>query len=401
MTFGDVLGDREFRSLWVAQLLSVAGDQLARVAISVLVFNRTGSTLLTGAAYATTFLPWIVAGPVTAGLADRLPRRALMIVCDVVRAVTVSAVAIPGMPLWLMLAILFFGGLFAPPFSAARAALMPQVFPDEGRYIAASAIGITTDQSAQIVGFAVGGALVGLVGARTSLVIDGLTFLASALAVVVGVRSRAAAKIDRPSRGRSVADLRDGAMLIFRNPRLRKLVMLAWLCGFSIVPEALAVPYVSSRGGGAAAVGLMLAASPVGVTVGAVLVGRFFSTSTRRRWMLPMAVLSGVPLIACVAQPGLLITWLLWAISGVFGAYDLAANAEFALAVPNASRGQAFGLVVSGMMVAQGIGLLLAGLLAEFFSPLSVVAVAGVLIVLCAGYLSAVHIPSAPPLTKA
>jgi len=93
--------------------------------------------------------------------------------------------------------------------------------------------------------------------------------------------------------------------------------------------------------------------------------------------MVPMAVLTGVPLVACAFQPGLTLTWLLWTASGVFSAYNLAANAEFALAVPDLRRGQAFGLVLSGMMVGQGVGLLLAGLLAEYLSPLSVVAVAG------------------------
>lgn len=397
VTYGDVFAVREFRALWLAQVLSVAGDQLSRVALSVLVFNQTGSALLTATVYAMTFLPWAVGGPLTGGLADRLPRRTLMIVCDVVRAIMVAAVALPGVPLWAMLLLLFVGGLFAPPFSSARAAMMPQVFPDEDRYVAASAIGNTTYQSAQIIGFGVGGGVVALVGTRTSLVIDAATFLFSALVVVAGVRSRPAARSGRPSGVGSIEDLRAGAALVFRNRRLRKLVLLAWLCGFAVVPEALAAPYAASQGGGPLAVGLLLAAIPVGTTIGALVVGRFMSTPTRRRWMVPMAALTGVPLALCILQPGLIMTWMLWTASGVFGAYDLAANAEFALAVPDASRGQAFGLVVSGMMVAQGIGLLLAGLFAEYLSPLTVVAIAGLLIMLSAAWLSGRPVPHGVP----
>lgn len=386
VTYGDVFAVGEYRALWAAQVLSVAGDQLSRVALSVLVFKQTGSALLTGAIYAMTFLPWAVGGPLTASLADRLPRRTLMIVCDVVRGLMVAAVAIPGLPLWSMLALLFVGGLFAPPFSSARAALIPYVFPDDARYVAASAISTTTAEAAQILGFALGGGAVALIGARSSLLLDAGTFLLSALVVAVGVRSRPAAKPKRTVGG-PWADLRAGAALVFGDPRLRTLVFLAWLCGLYVAPEALAAPYASSQSAGPVAVGLLLAANPIGTTIGSLLVGRFFSTATRRRLMIPMALLTGVPLIACVVQPGLTVTWLLWTASGLFSAYNLAANAEFALGSPDASRGQAFGLVLSGMMVGQGIGLLLAGLLAEYFSPLSVVALAGLSVVLGASWL--------------
>ena len=378
VTYGQVFAVREYRALWIAQVLSVVGDQLSRVALSVLVFDRTGSALLTAAVYAMTFLPWAVGGPLTSGLADRLPRRTLMIICDVARALTVAAVALPGVPLWAMIALLFVGGLFAPPFSSARAALIPRVFPDEDRYVAASAISTTTAEAAQIIGFAVGGGIVALLGPRPSLLVDSATFLLSALVVAVGVQSRIAART-KGSGGGPWADLRSGARLVFGNPRLRTLVLLAWLCGLYVAPEALAAPYAASQGAGPVAVGFLLAANPVGTTIGALIAGRFLTAETRRRMMIPMAALTGVPLIACALQPGISLTWLLWTASGLFSAYNLAASAEFALAVPDRNRGQAFGLVMSGMMVGQGAGLLLAGLLAEYLSALSVVALAGVL----------------------
>lgn len=61
-TFGAVFAVPEFRVLWLAQVLSVVGDQLARVALSVLTFHRTGSPLLTGAVYALSYLPAVAGG---------------------------------------------------------------------------------------------------------------------------------------------------------------------------------------------------------------------------------------------------------------------------------------------------------------------------------------------------
>src|SRR5450759_33138 len=61
-TFGAVFAVPAFRVLWLAQVLSVVGDQLARVALSVLTFHRTGSPLLTGAGYALSYLPAVAGG---------------------------------------------------------------------------------------------------------------------------------------------------------------------------------------------------------------------------------------------------------------------------------------------------------------------------------------------------
>src|SRR5690348_3764343 len=92
-TFRDVLAIPEFRALYIAQLLSVAGDQLARIAVAVLVYSRTGSALLTGLSYAASYLPWVIGGPLLSGYADRMPRRTVMIASDLARAGLVAIMA--------------------------------------------------------------------------------------------------------------------------------------------------------------------------------------------------------------------------------------------------------------------------------------------------------------------
>src|SRR3954465_2901356 len=79
VTFGDVLANPEFRAMYVAQALSVVGDQLARVAVSVLVFKRSDSPLLTALTLAISYLPWALGGPLLSVYADRLPRRNLIL----------------------------------------------------------------------------------------------------------------------------------------------------------------------------------------------------------------------------------------------------------------------------------------------------------------------------------
>src|SRR5713226_6861332 len=80
-TFRDVFAVSEFRALWLAQVLSVAGDQLARVALTILVYDRTRSALLAAITFACSMFPSFIGGLTLSGLADRFSRRAVMIAC--------------------------------------------------------------------------------------------------------------------------------------------------------------------------------------------------------------------------------------------------------------------------------------------------------------------------------
>jgi hypothetical protein len=127
MSYRSVFRVQEFRSLYNAQTLSLIGDQLAAFAVAVLVFDRTGSGLLIALAYASGWLPGVVGGPFLAPYADRLPRRAVMIVCDIARAILVVVLAWPGMLLAAAITLMYVLQLFSAPFSAARSALMVDV----------------------------------------------------------------------------------------------------------------------------------------------------------------------------------------------------------------------------------------------------------------------------------
>jgi len=192
-TFRDVFAVREFRALWGAQLLSVAGDQLARVALTVLVYDRTRSALLAAVTFACSIVPMFVGGVTLSWLADRYPRRGVMILSDLIRCLLVLVMAMSGLPVPVLVALLFAVTLAGAPFTSARAAVYPDVLPGD-RYVLGNAVTITTNQLAQVIGFAVGGTLVGLLGVGPSLIIDAATFAASALIVRGWTRYRPAAR---------------------------------------------------------------------------------------------------------------------------------------------------------------------------------------------------------------
>ncbi len=377
-TFRDVFAVAEFRALWGAQLLSVIGDQLARVALTVLVYDRTRSALLAAITFVASIVPTFVGGVTLAWLADRYPRRAVMIACDLARCALVLVMAIPGLPLGSLVMLLFLVTLIGAPFNSARAAIYADVLEGE-RYVTGTAVALTTIQFAQVIGFAAGGTIVGFSGIRASLVIDAATFLASALIVRAWVRSRPApvtvARRDgKPSRLTGVIA---GARLVFSHRVLRTTMLFGWLAAFYNAPEGVVTPLAHALSGGALAVGVILAAQALGETVGVIVFSRFVLPSTRLRFMGPLAFATCAVLVLFILRPGLLVSLLILFASGLCASYQLAANAAFVSAAPQERRSQAFGLAQGGMSLGQGIVLILAGAAADHHSPALVISVCG------------------------
>jgi MFS family permease len=118
------LKTRAFRALQHAEVTSTAGDQLAKVALSIVVFNRTGSAAWSGFAYALTLLPPLITARALAPLADRYPRRAVMITCGRLQAGAVLVMAWPGVPLPLFAVGVAAVSTLSTPYRAAQGAIV-------------------------------------------------------------------------------------------------------------------------------------------------------------------------------------------------------------------------------------------------------------------------------------
>jgi MFS family permease len=378
---GAVFRVPEFRVVWGAELFSIVGDQLARVALAVLVYGRTGSALWATVAYALTFLPALVGGVLLSGLADRYRRREVMIVSDVLRAVLVALMAIPELPLWVLCGLLVLVVLLGSPHTAAQGALYPEILQGE-LYERGLAVRQITSQTAQLVGFASGGMIVAAVTPSIALLGNAVTFALSALVVRAGVADRprpgAADGVPADDSVGGIRGVLAGLVEIATDRRRRALVLLAWLVGWYVVPEALAAPYADQLGAGPAVVGLLMAADPLGSVLGAWLFVRFVPAQTRARLVGVLAAGAGLPLVLCALRPGIPLTLVLWGVSGMLStAYLLQTQASFVRATPDAGRGRAVGVAASGIIAAQGAAVLVGGLLADVWDPATAVAVAG------------------------
>ncbi|MFC3495716.1 MFS transporter [Glycomyces rhizosphaerae] len=384
--FRDVFAVGEFRVLWIAQTQSRIGDQFARVALALLVFERTSSAALTALVYASTYLPPLLVAPLLAGLADRYPRRTVMWTVEVLRAVLIGVMAIPAVPLPVLAVLVVAVSCPDPLFSAARIATLPRVLPD-GRYQVGMSISSSTDGIAQIAGFALGGVIVAATGSpHLVLALDAVSFLVSAALLRWGLRPHLPEPDSAGSSSRASGFALAGIRLVAGNRNLMGLASLVWMFGFFVVPEAMAAPYAAELGEGEAAVGLLMAADVVGMVVGALLVARL-RTGLRRRLTVPLAFAAGLPLVATLVAPGLPGTVALWALSGLLSSYLVLAQVRFVQLVPDGMRARAVGFAAAGLQTAQGLGMVIAGGLAEAMSPSAAIAVCG-----AAGSLGAVVI---------
>jgi hypothetical protein len=385
-TFRSVFAVREFRALWLAQVLSVAGDQLARVAMTVLVYDQTRSAFWSALTYAVTLVPWVFGGLALSGLADRLPRRPLMVGCDVARMVLVAVMALlsvrygVGLGLLVMVALLFVVTLLDSPFKAARSAMVPEILSGD-LYVLGVAVSQTALQTGMVAGFALGGIVVAALHAGGALSLDAATFAASALLVQFGVRRRAAAMSAAAGGGSRFGEILAGIRLVFGRGTLRTLTLFGWLVTFYIVPMGLAAPLAAGLHAGlplAVTTGLIFAAGPLGTMLGAIAFSRLVPAPRRQAWLGPLAAAACGVLLLLAFRLDLAACLVVLAVSGAGASYQLAANAAFVAAVPPERRGQAFGLANGGMQVFQGLWIVLAGAIAAHaLAPGTVIAISG------------------------
>jgi predicted MFS family arabinose efflux permease len=265
-------------------------------------------------------------------------------------------------------------GTFAPVTQAARTALLPDLLAGDA-YVLGRSLFTVTSAGMQVVGAAVGGLLLAVIGPGRALWVTAAACVVSAAVTRLGLR-------ERPARGAvttgAVRQTWRVNRALLADPAVRGLLLAQWLPGVLMVAaEGVVVPYTDGLGRGSAA-GVLLASAAGGMLAGEFVVGRFLPPRVRERLTPWLALLLGVPLLGFALRPGVLPAAILLAVAAAGFAYHLGLARRFLEAAPEAHRGQAFGLANTGTMTLQGLAMAGAGGLAEVLAPGTVMALAGV-----------------------
>ncbi|MFN8169645.1 MAG: bifunctional [glutamine synthetase] adenylyltransferase/[glutamine synthetase]-adenylyl-L-tyrosine phosphorylase [Candidatus Nanopelagicales bacterium] len=383
----DALAVREFRGLVLAQVASEAGDQIARVALALLVLAETDSALLAAATFAVSFIPTFLGAALLGPLADRFSRRTLMLVADLARAVTITGLALAaglGLPLWVLFVLLFVAELFTPVFESARAASVPDILQSPQLVTVGTGLTRSLRLANQAIGLVLGGLVVQFIGSQAALVLDAASFLLSFALVSFFMTPRTATLESTRSLGVLLADLREGWGLLMADRSRRALVLLGWAMAASLVaPEAVALAYVRDQGQPDAWGGILMASVITGAAVGSVYVGRR-PPRQQLDLLLPLAIAVCLPLLVTGIEPPTYVLVVLWTLSGAAQAFLVPVMSFSTLLTPNEHRGRVIGIASAGFAALTALGYLLAGYVADATSPafaVTVMAVLGLVIV--------------------
>jgi len=358
-------------ALYVADVISLAGNAVAQLAIPWFVLTTTGSASLTALAVFFNFLPLVLAGFFGGVVVDRLGFRTASIVADLASAAAVAAIpmlhATVGIELWQLMTLVFLGALLDAPGATARAALIPDLVELAGsRLERASGIRGAIQQSSILIGAPIGGVLVATVGATNALWLNSASFLVSAALVAIFVpRPPKPATPDEP--GHFLAELTDGLRFIWSQRLLRALTLTVLVSNLIEAPFLVVMAvFAEDEYGSAASLGLMY-----GVFGGAGLIGSLTYSAVGHRWPRRRTLVlcfSAIPLVYLVLAtlPSLPVALAVLAVVGLAaGPLNPLLFTVTAELVPANLRGRVFGAVRAGAWSAIPIGILLGGLLVE------------------------------------
>jgi MFS family permease len=276
------LRQRDFALLWLAGLVSVAGDYALIVALTLHAYALTGSAVATGGVFAATLIPRILLGSLAGVFVDRWDRKRTMIAADLLRALLLLPllVVVSAELLWLLYLVRAAVGTLGLLFDPAEAALLPRLVGEE-RLVTANALNALNNNLGRLVGPAAGGGLFAVGGLPAVVLADAATFAVSAaLILAIRANTRPEGASIGPERASTVgsvfAEWRAGLRLV-RQDRSLRAIFLAF--GIGAVGEGtfgvgFAPLVVDVLRGGAGGAGVLMSAQAIGGLIAGALVGR-------------------------------------------------------------------------------------------------------------------------------
>ena len=322
--FGGLWRHADFRTLWIGQTVSVFGSQITMLAVPLLAaLTLEASAWEMGVLVAAGRLPLLLFGLVAGVWVDRLRRRPLMIATNLGRALLLGVIPLAALLGALRIehlyVVTFLAGVLALLFDVANQAYLPAIIPRHQLVDGNGKLELSRSV-AQVAGPGLGGALVQFITAPLAILLDALSFVASAVCLGL-IRAPEPAARPRHERAPVLVEIRDGLRAVGANPALRAIAgATATLELFWSVMYAVFVIFATrDLGLSPALLGVVMALGGLGAPLGALAADRL-----ARRWGIGLTIVAGylcvslgtllVPLsggVALAAVPLLVAAWVL------------------------------------------------------------------------------------------
>lgn len=397
-----LMGDRDFFALWVGQMLSQVGDRFRFVAVLLVVNRLTGGDPLAVTALTfTVVIPQLLFGLVGGAVSDRVDRKTVMIVSDVLRGLLVLPVLLVDNPgrLWIIYVGSIGMEIISVFFYPARNAVIPNII-GPGQLMTANALMQGSYIVALIVGATLAGYLTDLLGTDFAILVDAATFFISAGAIGLMAIPKVAAVLngERPTPAELWHEIKAGlAFIRSRSDLLSVLIItaVAMLGLGSII--VLGISYLEARLNlEAAGYGNTVASAGIGFLVGGLLFSRVAGRVPANTLVGGCLVLVGVAMVAFAGAGSYTVVLISAVVIGLCLVIARASLDTFTQAlVPDEMLGRVQSSVQMTLNVATTAALGLAGILAKLLNSVENVFIFAGLVTIVAGLAAIVTLRDA------
>lgn len=381
---------RNFRLYFIGQGLSVSGTFMQAVALPWLVLRMTGSGTALGIVSALQFLPILLFAPLGGAIADRFPKRNLVIFTQCVfgmLALTLGFLVLTDLVrLWMVYAIAFSLGLFAALDSPTRHTFISELVGEKGLK---NAITLNSGimNAARIVGPTIAGILIAEVGIASCFILNGLSFVA--VIVMLLLMRKGELAVAEPESGKS--RYFDGLRYIFSKPDLRLIFIMVAVIGTLAYEFQVSLPLLAKITFGGDARSYAALSSAFGL--GAVIGGLLFAGKKRvdRIGLVRLAALFGICLLLVSVSPNHATAVVVMVAAGIFSiGFTSAGNTMMQLGSTPGMRGRVMAFWSMAMMGSTAIGGPIIGWIGEYVGPRYSLGLGGLVTILAAfyGYLT-------------
>ncbi|MET8678921.1 MFS transporter [Streptomyces sp. NPDC004647] len=359
---------RNYRLFATGQVVSNTGTWMQRIAQDWLVLSLTGSSAAVGITTALQFLPMLLFGLYGGVIADRFPKRQLLLITQAAMGLTglaLAALTLSGqVQVWHVYLMAFLLGMVTVVDNPARQAFVVEMVGQDDLRNAVS-LNSANFQSARLVGPAVAGVLITAVGSGWAFLLNGLSFIAP-LAGLLLMRTGELHKVERAPRGKG--QLREGLRYVAGRPDLIwPIVLVGFIGTFGFNFPIWLTAFVDDIfHAGAGTYGLLNTLMAIGSLVGALLAAR--RGASRLRLLIGAAVLFGVLEMTAALAPAFWVFAALLVPIGMFGmTINVTANSSVQLATDPAMRGRVMSLFMMVFMGGTPVGAPIVGWLTDAY----------------------------------
>lgn len=368
-----------YRLYVISQIVSNTSAWAMRIAIDWLVFELTGSVALVGVTVALQFGPMLLLGPFGGVIADRYPKRRLLIITQSINAVACAVLAVLTISgvvtVWQVFATALIMGCVAVVDSPARSVFVNEMVGHQ-RLGNAISINASIFHLGGLVGPAISGVLIALVGAGWAI---GANSVAACVVIITLLSMRAAELLPSLVARRGKGQIREGLRYVLSKPTIFwPIVMLAFVATFGMNLPVMLVAFADHiYESGAAGYGLYSSAAALGALVGAIASTR--RMAYRLRSIVAAAGFFGLAIVASGIAPVVSVFLLcLIAIGFTRLLFATAAESIVQMSTNRVIRGRVMAIYAMVVLGGQAIGGPLMGWLAELWGVRAAMVFSGI-----------------------